>query len=139
MCGDQLYYYCEAPVRLDLPDSKQLWFQRTGDSAKTCGRFERGDLDQMPALDVAYQRSEAGEGNHVADNGTLITRAISMHNAPLAVAIARVSGSNGPTPLLGGGTGMGGCGCNQVAGRASLGAAVLLLVALALARRRSRD
>src|SRR5262249_21831656 len=63
MCGFQAYTYCQAPIRLDLPEGGSVWYQRTN----YCGVDVSG-FDTMPSLAVAWQRAEAGEGQPVIDN-----------------------------------------------------------------------
>ena len=110
MCGLQTYTYCEAPVRLDIPDNGSVWFKRTG----YCG-FDETGFDTMPSLAIAWQRTVAGDGQPAIDNRTAINQQVSAHNSGIAG---------------------GGCGCS-VAPASSAGA-LLLLVGLALAHRRRR-
>ena len=113
MCGDN-GDPCAAPVRLQLEDGRLVNYRATG-----CKQYDRGDLDQLPAADVAWQREANGEGQIVVDNRPAITTALAAHNAAI------------PTP------GDGGCACNF---GGSSGLAVLLLAggALALSLRRHR-
>jgi MYXO-CTERM domain-containing protein len=130
-CGDQQYTYCEAPVRLVLPDSRALWFRRTS----ACGGFDRGNVDQMPSLDVAWQREEEGEGDRVADNTTLIAAAITQHNANMiqAMATGRMPVPGDPATSPNSSTG---CGCSYASGGSLSG--VLMVVGAGLWRRRRR-
>jgi hypothetical protein len=136
MCGNQAYLFCEAPIRLDLPDGEQIWLQRPPAMNGYCsGTYDRTDLDQMPALAIAYQQAEAGGGQRVADNTPLIASALAAHNKSLASVSARVS----PAPVAGGGGLMSGCGCRVGGGGASAGgAAGLGALAAALAAWRGR-
>jgi hypothetical protein len=65
MCGAQTYTACDAPVRLELPDGQKLFFHPStprrpcypGDRADIrAGGYDRGALDAMPALSVAWKR-----------------------------------------------------------------------------------
>lgn len=109
MCGLESYTYCEAPVRLDIPDNGSVWYKRTN----YCGYDETG-FDTMPSLAIAWQRTVAGDGQPAIDNRTAINQQVSAHNSS-------VQG--------------GGCGCS-VAPASSAGA--VLLVGLALVHRRRR-
>jgi hypothetical protein len=64
MCGQQLFTYCKAPIRLDLPENGgNIWYDRD----ESCG-INAPTFDTTPSLAVAYQRAEAGEGQPVIDN-----------------------------------------------------------------------
>ncbi|HEX3695349.1 MAG TPA: DUF2330 domain-containing protein [Polyangia bacterium] len=87
-CGLMAYSHCDAPVRLRLPDGQTLRLlpQTPADPNSTCnyggaGIYQRGDLDNMPALATAYNRAESGPGTAVMDNGKMITSGINQHNA----------------------------------------------------------
>jgi MYXO-CTERM domain-containing protein len=109
MCGRQAYTYCQAPIRLDIPDNGgSVWYDRTG----FCG-YDVTGLDKMPSLAVAWQRAEAGEGQAAIDNRPAISKDVSDHNETVHP---------------------GGCGCAVAPG--SSAGALLLLVGLAVARRR---
>src|SRR5262249_38236294 len=52
MCGAKNYTYCEAPIRVDIPDGGgSVWYNRTG----YCG-YDVSGFDSMPSLAVAWQR-----------------------------------------------------------------------------------
>ena len=106
MCGQQYYTFCEAPIRLDMPEGGSVWFNR----GPTC-QIDRTGLDALPSLAVAYQRAEAGDGQTPIDNRPKIGSSISSRNDSV----------------------VGGCGCNVAPG-ASAGA-LLLFAAIALLRR----
>jgi uncharacterized protein DUF2330 len=108
MCGQQLFTFCQAPIRLDLPEGGSVWFERSG----YCGVDTTG-FDVMPSLAVAYLRAEAGEGQPVVDNRAKINQQVSAHNDAV-------------NP---------GCGCNVAPG-ASVGVVVLLFGLAALRSRR---
>jgi MYXO-CTERM domain-containing protein len=108
VCGNQAFTYCEAPIRLDLPEGgSSVWFSRNNCTP------DRTGLDQMPSLSVAYLRAEAGEGTLAIDNRPAIRAAVAGHNDSIT-----------------------GCGCNVAPG-ASAGA-LALLAALALLGRTRR-
>jgi MYXO-CTERM domain-containing protein len=110
MCGTRAYTYCEAPIRLQLPEGGAVWYERTA----ACG-FDVSGIDTMPSLAVAWQRAEAGEGQPVIDNRTAINKEITSRNDAISPS---------------------GCACSVAPG--SSAGAVVLLVGLALARRRRR-
>jgi MYXO-CTERM domain-containing protein len=85
-CGLMAYSHCDAPLRLRLPDGRTLRFlpDLTNQSGRCYGGpngYQRGDLDGMPSLAVAWNRAEAGPGSVVIDNGKMITAGIDTHNA----------------------------------------------------------
>ena len=45
------------------------------------GSYQRGDLETMPSLAMAWNRVEAGPGTVVTDNGKMIGTGIDTHNA----------------------------------------------------------
>jgi len=107
MCGQQYYTFCEAPIRLELPESGgDVWFSRN----KQCV-IDRGALDATPSLSVAFERAEAGAGHTPIDNRPIIDKSIRAQNDSVT----------------------GGCGCNVAPG-ASAGA-ILLLALVGVARR----
>ena len=111
MCGQQLFTYCKAPLRLELPESGgNVWYERN----ESCG-VDATTFDSTPSLAVAYLRAEAGEGLATIDNRPKINQAVAAHNDTV-------------NP--------GGCACS-VAPNAS-GTMLVLLVALGVVRRRRR-
>jgi MYXO-CTERM domain-containing protein len=74
MCGDG-GDACSSPVRLKTEDGKEIGYRATG-----CMRYERGNLDQLPAADVAWLRGPDGEGQLVLDNRATIMAAVRAHN-----------------------------------------------------------
>jgi MYXO-CTERM domain-containing protein len=117
MCGGGTQA-CAAPVRLQIEDGREVNYRATA-----CMQYERGDLDQLPAADVAWQRDADGEGRVVVDNRTQIMSALKTHNDAI------------PFP---GGDPDGGCGC-AVGGTPGFMVALLLAVGgFALSRRRHR-
>jgi MYXO-CTERM domain-containing protein len=159
LCGEQKYRSCEAPVRLDLADGRSVWFQRKGNA---CGNsFERGALDGMPALDIAYQREDVGEGNKIVDNSAMIANALNAHNQSysppgaaggsgganggggVGVGSGGAAGGGSPGGGTGGGpdggagsrfrtAGGGGCGCTVADAPLAAGGSVALALALVL-------
>ena len=153
VCGERKYLFCNAPVRLELTDGRVAWL-RSGIEAPTCqpAPFD-GSLKALPATEVVWQRSTAGEGARRIDNVAAIQTALNAHNA-------RFVGENKMVPLPGsggaGGGGAGGsqgqqtdggvtnpgCGCALAGGRAgsalAFAAGALVLLAL-LGRRRRRS
>ncbi|HEY7374399.1 MAG TPA: DUF2330 domain-containing protein [Polyangia bacterium] len=109
MCGARSYTYCQAPILLQLPESGgSVWYKRTD----ACG-FDVSGIDTMPSLAIAWQRAEAGEGQPVIDNRTAINKEVTARNDAI-------------NP--------GGCACSVAPG--SSAGALVLLVGLALLRRR---
>jgi hypothetical protein len=88
MCGDGAPA-CSSPVRLHTEDGQDVNYR-----AMSCMRYERGDLDQLPASTVAYLRASDGDGQVVVDNRPAIMSALQTHNKSV------------PVPSAGGG-----CGC----------------------------
>jgi hypothetical protein len=122
-CGDMMFDHCTAPVRLTLPDGTTIRFLPNAlPSGSVCygapASYARGDLDLLPSLQAAYQRTDSGPGQLVGDNTPMIDKGISDHN----------------------GTTMGGCACSLPGSRgAGAGAALLVAgAALLFARRRRR-
>lgn len=113
MCGDGLQA-CEAPVRLRTEDGRDVHYRATA-----CMQYDRGDLDQMSAADVAWERSSDGEGRVVVDNRPGIMSALRAHNDTIPVSA-------------------GGEGCDCAVGSSSDVTLWLLLLAggVALSRRR---
>jgi hypothetical protein len=142
LCGESRFRSCAAPVRVDLADGRSVYFHRNG----TCsGAYERTAIDRMPALGIAYQREEVGDGAKVVDNTAAITSALTLHNAAVSVSsgIPVDPKSSTPTPT-GGSNGSGGssggnlargsrsdCGCTVAAQPATasllLGASILAM------------
>jgi MYXO-CTERM domain-containing protein len=112
MCGAQAFTYCQAPVRVDIPESGSLWLTRTG----YCG-YDRTVVDAMPSLAVAFLRAEAGEGQPAIDNRAKISSAVAANNDAIHA---------------------GGCSCS-VAPSASVGGLVVLVGLAAVRRRRRRQ
>jgi hypothetical protein len=133
MCGQQQYTFCDAPVRLELPDGQKLYFQaRTGPSFCVTPSVNRGFLDRMPALEVAWQRDESGPGAVRFDNGATISAEIFVHNLGNRPAMPEEPPPIAPEPRRS--YRNGGCSFGGPAG----GALLLGLGALILAIRRRR-
>jgi len=113
MCGDN-GDPCDSPVRMQMEDGREVGYSPT-----SCMQYARGQLDQMPAAEVAYQRGADGEGQISLDNRAAIMSAVRAHNSSIAFPQ------------------QGGCGCS-VGG--SPGILLLLFVAgvIALSLRRHR-
>jgi MYXO-CTERM domain-containing protein len=109
MCGMRAFTYCEAPIRLDLPDGGVLWYTRTN-----CGA-DLTPFSSLPSLASATLQAEAGAGQTVMDNRAKINQAVSAHNESIQG---------------------GGCGCSVAPGAS--GGVLVLLLALAFVRRRRR-
>ena len=152
LCGNQKYRSCEAPVRLDLPDGRSVWFRKPAGNECFSG-YERGALDSMPALAIAYEREDVGEGMKIIDNSAMIASALNAHNQPFSPPdpsgiTTGPNGSGGRAPNGGGtggttGSGLrtaggGGCGCAVAEGPMAASAAVTLMLALALLARGRR-
>jgi MYXO-CTERM domain-containing protein len=114
MCGGGTQA-CAAPVRLHTEDGQDVRFRAT-----SCMQYERGDLDQLPAAEAAWQRDADGEGRMVVDNRTQIMSALKAHNDKV------------PLP---GGEGDG-CGCAVGGTPGFMVGLVLMVGGLAMSRRR---
>jgi MYXO-CTERM domain-containing protein len=112
VCGQEQYTYCQAPVRVDMPEGGSVWYKRNN----YCG-YDVTGFDAMPSLAIAWQRAEAGEGQPVIDNTAAINQEVATHNSAIHP---------------------GGCGCN-VAPVSSAGAVGLLVGLAAIRRRRRRE
>jgi len=108
MCGARTFTYCEAPIRLDLPDGGVVWYTRTN-----CGA-DLTPFVSLPSLATATLQAEAGAGQTVMDNRASINQAVNAHNESI----------------------QGGCGCSVAPGAS--GGVLLLLLALAFVRRRRK-
>jgi len=108
MCGARAFTYCNAPIRLELPDGGVLWYTRSN-----CGA-DLTPFVSLPSLATATLQAEAGAGQTVMDNRTQISNAVNAHNESIT----------------------GGCGCSIAPGAS--GGVLVLLLALALVRRRRR-
>jgi hypothetical protein len=93
MCGDRQFTRCEAPLRLELPDGQKLYF-RPRPTQGPCysfstAQYDRGNLDMMPASELAWQRDPIGEGTLRVNNRPAIEAAVFAHNnamrAPMPV------------------------------------------------------
>jgi MYXO-CTERM domain-containing protein len=106
MCGNSEYMACNAPVRLELPDGQMAWV-RAGSKANSCSWAPINPVNatNLPALEVAWERGESGEGVRVIDNTAAIQAAVAANNAryPNEQRMAPIGGD--------------GCGC-QVGGAA---------------------
>jgi hypothetical protein len=140
LCGNKQYTRCQAPIRLELPDGQQIFF-RSRRWTGPCRGFnpsdiDRAELDEMPALEVAYARESIGDGAVRFNNRPAINGAIEEHN--IAVR-ARIMAENGS--VLGNKHSSGLFGC-AVAGMNAGGAPVLVLAAglgwVVVVRRRRR-
>jgi hypothetical protein len=85
VCGNSEFEYCQAPVRLDLPDGQVLHFPRgaCGDAG-----VDRSALDQAPALERGWKRATQGEGLVRFDNRGTIRNAVAEHNTAALKVIA---------------------------------------------------
>ena len=108
MCGAKAFTYCEAPIRLDLPDGGVVWYTRSN-----CGA-DLTPFASLPSLATATLQAEAGAGQTVMDNRAKINQAVNAHNESI----------------------QGGCGCSVAPGAS--GGVLVLLLALAFVRRRRR-
>jgi MYXO-CTERM domain-containing protein len=112
MCGAGAFTYCEAPVRLVMPDDAgTVWYTRNN----YCG-YDVSGFDNMPSLAIAWQRAEAGEGQPVIDNRSKIAGDVASRNDAIHPS---------------------GCSACSIAPTSSTGALVLL-AGLAIARRRRK-
>ena len=113
MCGDG-EQACAAPVRLRTEDGRDVSYPSIG-----CRQYDRGDLDRLPAADVAWRRDTDGEGQVVVDNRAAIMEALRIHNDAV------------PAPYHGG------CGCT-VGGTPGFVLGLTLVAGFALSRARRR-
>jgi hypothetical protein len=91
LCGNKQYNRCQAPIRLELPDGQQLFFKPRKWTGPCYGQdtsnIDRADLEEMPALEVAYQRESIGEGAVRFNNRPAINGAIEEHNVAVRARI----------------------------------------------------
>ena len=122
LCSDD-FNMCAAPVRLDLPDGgPSLRYRAAAGGACSSGTaaFDRGKLDtDLPASERVYRRDATGPGTVLVDQTAAIQKVLRAHD--------------GTVPTGSGG----GCAVTRRA-RSSAPGALLLVGALALARRRLR-
>ena len=91
MCGATSFTYCNAPVRVDIPDNGgSIWFNRT----PSCG-VNMTVVDSMPSLAVAWLRAEAGEGQPAVDNRAKISSEVSANNDAFHSPAARAASPRG--------------------------------------------
>jgi MYXO-CTERM domain-containing protein len=82
ICGDRQHTACTAPVRLEVPGTDPIWFLPRP-QPYCYGRsfdYDRANLDAMPALYRAWQRTDIGEGVARMDRRDAIGSAIRSHN-----------------------------------------------------------
>ncbi|MEO5767301.1 MAG: DUF2330 domain-containing protein [Polyangia bacterium] len=164
MCGNRQFMACNAPVRLELPDGRMAWVRNASNSA-TCGysrNYDLSKLQALPALDIAWQREESGEGMATVDNSAEIRVGLLANNAafPSEQTMFPIPSQGVPDATTdagapdGGGVkdvpkdvpkeqgGAGGCGCTVVPSATALllgnVIAVMGVLGLALARRPCR-
>jgi MYXO-CTERM domain-containing protein len=114
LCGDG-GQACFSPVRLQTEDGQSVNY-----AATSCMQYARGDLDQLPAAQMAWQRDGDGDGQVVLDNSSQIMTALATHNAKVHLP----SGSSG-------------CSC-ATAGSPGLMTVAMAALGLGLLRRRRR-
>jgi hypothetical protein len=121
ICGDEEHDVCNAPVRLEVPDSGDIWFRApaTPDcNPRMTPAYARGELDSLPAAQFGWQRLDTGEGHLILDNRTKTDDLVAAHNRIMA-------------------PGDGGCGCSLRRRGSPLAAALVLgLLAVTAWRRR---
>jgi MYXO-CTERM domain-containing protein len=148
MCGNQEYLACNAPVRLELPDGRMAWL-RAGSKATSCQSSPPNvvGLANLPAMEIAWEREEIGQGMRVIDNTSMIAAGLAANNArfpteqmlfPIPTGAAGAGGSSGSAGAGAGGTvgvggsvgggggtvgGMGGIGGGSTGGSGPLGTA----------------
>jgi MYXO-CTERM domain-containing protein len=112
VCGDQRYTRCDAPVRLELASGELIWFKPAPQPVcygyGQAYAYERDDIDGMPALARAWQRTTIGEGMMRFDNQIAIRNAIKAHNDAVSKALATPPLPPPPPPDAGGGGSPGG-------------------------------
>jgi hypothetical protein len=122
VCGVRQHTSCKAPLRLELPDGNTVWYDAPGGGS--CGPFatraaDRERLDRMPALALAWQRDDTGEGVARIDNRDAIAKALQDQKA------AAIGGCY--------------CGTGRRGGGAGAGPVVVVIVALVRRWRRGRQ
>ncbi len=121
-CGARAYNRCEAPIRIELPDGKRVWFKAPAEGgwcdAPSVG-YDRDAVDQTPALAIAWQRDQSGDGVVRMDNSSKIASGIDDQNDSVIPGCSCTIGSRSST------------------GMAPFGAA-LAVAAFVLVRRRRR-
>jgi MYXO-CTERM domain-containing protein len=82
MCGNSEYMSCNAPVRLELPDGQMAWV-RAGSKATSCQwePINAVSAPNLPALEMAWERAESGEGTRIIDNTSAIKAGVAANNA----------------------------------------------------------
>src|SRR5262249_25525535 len=122
LCGNQQYMYCNAPMRLELADGRQIWM-RAGSRSTTCqgAATDLSDIQALPASQVVWARELMGEGTVVTGNSAMIVDTINAHNkkfaaeeliSPTTGAAGSVGGSTGAAGTSGISNGGGGCSCS---------------------------
>ena len=122
ICGDEEHDVCNAPVKLEVPDGGDIWFRPP--ATDQCNRgvtpaYARGELDNLPAAQLGWQRLDTGEGHLMLDNRTKTAELVAAHNQIMA-------------------PGDGGCGCSLRRRGSPLAAALVLGFLAATAWRRRR-
>jgi len=81
MCGARQFMACNAPVQLEFPDGRLTWI-KTGSTATTCNYtgYDLTPLAKLPAAEMVFQREEAGQGQVVTDNTTMIQAGLALNN-----------------------------------------------------------
>jgi hypothetical protein len=85
MCGNQLYSYCNAPVRLELPDGQKVLFAARNNMYCYGQPALSSAAVPGPALEVAWKRAPAGEGAVRFDNRKTIQTTIDRNNSAVAI------------------------------------------------------
>src|SRR5262249_49461126 len=108
LCGNQQYMYCNAPMRLELSDGRQIWM-RAGSKSTSCqgAATDLSDIQALPASQVVWARELMGEGTVVTDNSAMIVDTINAHNKKFA-AEELISPTTGAAGSVGGSTGAAG-------------------------------
>lgn len=117
LCGDEDRAYCQAPVRLQLEDGRNVMYG----PGSSCQQYDRGDLDQLPSADVAWRREAESEGTIALDNRATSASLLARHNGNVSAAFDS------------------GCGCSiRGRSRALFGGVMTAAALLALRLRRRR-
>ena len=124
VCGDQQFYRCEAPARLELPGGDVLWLRSQEDRSCASNRdpsgYQADVVMTLPALDIGWKRDEVGPGVARMSNRKSIEQTLAQHNAPV------ISFAHGD-----------GCGCN-LGGRGGGAAGLLVFLAFVTLGARAR-
>jgi hypothetical protein len=101
-CGAREYSSCNAPMRVELPDGKQVFYAApaNGGWCANPNAADRGDLDKMPSLERGWSRGASGDGVLRFDNRSAIGAALSSQKDAVLNGCACAIGARGTSPPL---------------------------------------